>query len=644
MSGTVASRSAAASGGPGRPARAPAAALSGGRAPGGGALAPLAPLPRRVAHLLGTIDLEPPGLPAGAVLVVRRLRDPLPGGFLPDAAALRAGPAWEGASRAALAALARSAARPALGPVGGDAAAVLFADHAELLACLARDLARGRRGRWWWRALLRDLPEDAPAALAAALERDAAFVPAALARLAADADAAPVVAALPSGAARRILAAVAGAFGLSRIDGAEAPPAARPPDGAGAAPAPRAPPPAALAAGALAAPPPWLGVVAPAEAPPRLAPEQRALVGVALTLARAPALARSPRFAAGLRRWLADAAGPPPAADSAGALPGARAAPGSGPASRPHAGAPVAPSAPAPAPARTRPRNPAGAEANVPGDGAGEAAAAEAGNRRAGARATARAPALPPQRTPRPGAVSGEGAESSMATPGAQVGRPAPAAAGPAPAPASDLGLRARGSELSATTKLGGVLFLVNALRTMDFWRSLERDLGIESQLGGWAWLELVARALLRPRARAHAGDALWRVLALLDGRAPGESARLDVRDPVRCPLPGAWRRGREPVRGVGEVPASGGDVVHCVVDVLRRDLRIALGLADAAEVSRGLLLRAGRLDVSATHVELVLSLEQASVPVRLAGLDADPGWVPELGRVVLFHFVREAP
>ena len=105
-----------------------------------------------------------------------------------------------------------------------------------------------------------------------------------------------------------------------------------------------------------------------------------------------------------------------------------------------------------------------------------------------------------------------------------------------------------------------------------------------------------------------------------------------------------AWRRGREPVRGVGEVPASGGDVVHCVVDVLRRDLRIALGLADAAEVSRGLLLRAGRLDVSATHVELVLSLEQASVPVRLAGLDADPGWVPELGRVVLFHFVREAP
>jgi hypothetical protein len=45
---------------------------------------------------------------------------------------------------------------------------------------------------------------------------------------------------------------------------------------------------------------------------------------------------------------------------------------------------------------------------------------------------------------------------------------------------------------------------------------------------------------------------------------------------------------------------------------------------------------------VTATHVDLVMPMNEISVPVRLAGLDANPGWVPELGRVVTFHFVRE--
>jgi hypothetical protein len=53
-------------------------------------------------------------------------------------------------------------------------------------------------------------------------------------------------------------------------------------------------------------------------------------------------------------------------------------------------------------------------------------------------------------------------------------------------------------------------------------------------------------------------------------------------------------------------------------------------------------LLRPGTLYVSATHVDVVMGMKQVSLPVRLAGLDANPGWVPELGRVVTFHFVQE--
>ena len=51
------------------------------------------------------------------------------------------------------------------------------------------------------------------------------------------------------------------------------------------------------------------------------------------------------------------------------------------------------------------------------------------------------------------------------------------------------------------------------------------------------------------------------------------------------------------------------------------------------------LLNRPGRLIASRTHVDLYMSMEQISLPIRLAGLDRDPGWMPDLGRIVLFHF-----
>ena len=58
----------------------------------------------------------------------------------------------------------------------------------------------------------------------------------------------------------------------------------------------------------------------------------------------------------------------------------------------------------------------------------------------------------------------------------------------------------------------------------------------------------------------------------------------------------------------------------------------------DGSDLPRILWVR-GRLFVTRTHVDLVLPLEAADLAVRRAGLDADPGWVPELGRVVQFFF-----
>jgi hypothetical protein len=54
------------------------------------------------------------------------------------------------------------------------------------------------------------------------------------------------------------------------------------------------------------------------------------------------------------------------------------------------------------------------------------------------------------------------------------------------------------------------------------------------------------------------------------------------------------------------------------------------------------LLDRRGRMTWTSTHVDLHMRMDQVDINVRLAGLDANPGWVPALGRVVTFYFEQE--
>lgn len=46
-----------------------------------------------------------------------------------------------------------------------------------------------------------------------------------------------------------------------------------------------------------------------------------------------------------------------------------------------------------------------------------------------------------------------------------------------------------------------------------------------------------------------------------------------------------------------------------------------------------------GQLIASRTHIDLYMSMEEISIEARRAGLDRDPGWVPDLARIVYFHF-----
>jgi hypothetical protein len=60
--------------------------------------------------------------------------------------------------------------------------------------------------------------------------------------------------------------------------------------------------------------------------------------------------------------------------------------------------------------------------------------------------------------------------------------------------------------------------------------------------------------------------------------------------------------------------------------------LRARIGLFD-------LICRPGLVIASRTHVDVFFDPRFVEMRVRRAGLDLDPGWVPWLGRVVLFHY-----
>src|SRR5215472_6665732 len=112
---------------------------------------------QRVRHLLESATLSPTGLPASAVLVVRRLEDPLPSRLRVNRFDLQPDPSWQRAVNAELDKLLSQAARPALQAVPSGAVSVLFLDRSELLAALALDwLSASLVVNWWWREFFRN--------------------------------------------------------------------------------------------------------------------------------------------------------------------------------------------------------------------------------------------------------------------------------------------------------------------------------------------------------------------------------------------------------------------------------------------------------------------------------------------------------
>jgi hypothetical protein len=120
----------------------------------------------------------------------------------------------------------------------------------------------------------------------------------------------------------------------------------------------------------------------------------------------------------------------------------------------------------------------------------------------------------------------------------------------------------------------------------------------------GWDELGRFGRRVLRrrPGRRARARDPLWGMLAALSGQ-PRTSPP---------PAPEWWAN--------------------------------ALGFLRTRDIPAATFEQPGRVVITRTHLDVIMGLEQIDLAARVAGLDQDPSWVPQLGRIIAFHFVGGQP
>lgn len=541
----------------------------------------------RLSHLLGTADVRPPGLPPQAILLLRRLNAPQP--LAIDG--LRVPVTWEQSLRGEVERQMRSAVRPQRGRIPAGAEAVLFADESEMLACLGVLAVRqDMEARWVWESAAGPrLPVPAPDALTRVWIEHPRALPAVLHRLDTWGEAVPVLQSLPEPSLNALFAVIVSEFGLSvRVEDLAAPellpPAASPPadelSSMEGAPARKA-----MDTRAVTPPAAWRD---PSRSERVLLPAARGLLLLTRMLVRFSTLSEEARSA------LSAIHAETPGTDSASPL------------TRPAAGSPVSVAA-------------------------AETPSADVGDRNLHAGVT---PQSADQGVPVPPFPASAPLESKPEARGVSPASPAPSIPASSETPAAEEGAAERDSSgatdepypwdglAGISTKTGGVFYLLNLFLRQDAPTCYDAEFNLSEHLSLWGLMQGAGQWLLREtgeEGEEFRRDALWPLFARLDGRLPDE--------PIAPHLPHRER------------------TLQTVYERLRSELDAMLNAVTDDEAAkperyRELLCRPATVYATRTHVDVVLPLDAIYLPARRAGLDASPGWVPELMRVILFHFI----
>jgi hypothetical protein len=243
-------------------------------------------------------------------------------------------------------------------------------------------------------------------------------------------------------------------------------------------------------------------------------------------------------------------------------------------------------------------------------------------------------------------------------------------------------------------TQFGGVFYLLNAALALGLYSDFTAPRTRGMPLSPWDWLALTGQFWF---GAAFESDPVWTVLASLAGRderdAPGHefsapthwavadswlapwaevprvsydvtSTRLrllhsdgfvlfDVaRDPHDTPASQAEAlcRARPSLRGAALHRVLGLTArrrarsrtarwMGWLLGYLHARLARSLGVEPDADVSTLVCYHDADVACSLATVDVYLSLVALPLPIRVAGLDRDPGWIPAAGRRVSFHF-----
>jgi hypothetical protein len=506
----------------------------------------------RLVNALSRAGLQPRALGPDAILCVRRFGDPLPRAIRPDNAGEPPSAEWRAAAATALDGVVRRAARPEHGMLASDATdAVLFADFAELLACLSTDWLAGRvASRWWWKALLGS-GLDATEMVAVTWLTSPRFAPAAIEKLAACGQAAAALHVLSPKQASELLRRIVVSFGLSAlrdvvaIEGGETStplwrvtrPGAAPPTTTEDLPATRD----------KADAPPWQAWIGNDDAPD-LDVDRHMLLCVALTLRRAPAWVRTAAFAQQVLVWRT---GEGSIREAHRQTSGEPAIPSQTPVHGPQVDLP-----PAATPARVELAE-SRAEPGVVEESSREASPPAAGPPRPVATHGEPRPLVVPERrsvsvldvsaaspasdmaetdrtvlSPKTGVLIGEAESGSIGSsarvsPDGVVSEEVRATVHvPRVDPTVTQETDEPNPETAAApyrvdTQLGGLFYLINVALALGLYADFSAPEGPGLQLSLWDFLFLLGRRLV-PGMRS---DPVWRLLAQLAGHSPGEQA-----------------------------------------------------------------------------------------------------------------------
>jgi hypothetical protein len=566
-----------------------------------------------VTSLLNAADIQPAGLMPSAIVCIRTLRTsrhvPLSlqhGGGRPPHA-------WEQSLNASLEEMIRHAARPILGPVPANSEAVVFNDTAELLACMTTDWCEGLLpARWWWKSLFKT--SDVTSLILPTWLNAPAYVPVALQHLAVRRLAIPFVRSLSSDNARLLLQKIIHTFSLytlyQTLYTSENDTAINTFDNHTTA---------ADNQKDITFPPndtegkqaetPWQHIV-PESQHTTLNLDQQCLVGIALMLQRASATVRTRAFAEAVQRWR----------HTYTTITGNQTVGSQF----------VAPT--------TMPTTPHPAQ-KTPYPAFEHNTTSTINDQTGGSQFVASTPTRTPELGPLPtdayptskheqeqiqqeapnnglNTVSGQPVDqqqTAMFTPETQTTMLPP--------------------ETHIDTAFGGLFYLINLALFLDLYGDFTSPMHKGIELPIWDFIALLGQRLLGEDIKQ---DPIWSLLAQLAERDVQDAPGKDFTPPAEWHIPVDWLEAELEQSGIREDLYQW---LNWLMPHIYARLQRALNLDSKEQIAPMLCVHAAHVSVTATHLDIFLSLDTLPIEIRLAGLDRNPGWVPAAGRFITFHF-----